>query len=169
MNHSNSFFGINSFMRKHPQAWAHIKGSLSYPNINGVVAFYSHAKGVLVVAEVQGLPKTARLCASPIFGFHIHEGGACTGNETDPFVNAKAHYNTQNCPHPYHAGDLPPLFGADGYAFAAFLTNRFNVNEIIGKAVIIHASPDDFKTQPSGNAGNKIACGIIVARNCADL
>ena len=46
-------------------------------------------------------------------------------------------------------------------AFLAFITDRFTANEVIGKTVIIHDSPDDFTTQPSGNAGNKIACGII--------
>ena len=56
---------------------------------------------------------------------------------------------------------MPPLFGADGYAFLAFVSSRFTVNEILGKTVIIHSGVDDFKTQPSGNAGEKIACGVI--------
>jgi len=56
---------------------------------------------------------------------------------------------------------MPPLFGNNGRAVSIFLTNRFSIEEVIGKAVIIHGSPDDFTTQPSGNAGEKIACGII--------
>ena len=63
--------------------------------------------------------------------------------------------------HPYHAGDLPPLFGSGGVAVSVFLTDRFHLEDIIGKTVIIHSSPDDFTTQPSGNAGAKIACGEI--------
>ena len=86
-----------------------------------------------------------------------------TGNEDDPFADAKTHYNPKSCPHPYHAGDLPPLFSANGYAYSAVLTDRFTVDEIIGKTVVIHSSPDDFTTQPSGNAGRKIACGVITA------
>ena len=71
------------------------------------------------------------------------------------------HYNPKDCPHPYHAGDMPPLFGNNGEAFMAFMTDRFTVEEIIGKTVIIHSNPDDFTTQPGGNSGEKIACGKI--------
>lgn len=63
--------------------------------------------------------------------------------------------------HPYHAGDLPPLFSANGNAVLEVLTDRFNIHQIIGKTIIIHRNPDDFTTQPSGNAGEKIACGVI--------
>lgn len=81
----------------------------------------------------------------------------------DPFANAMAHYDPEGCPHPYHAGDMPPLFGNNGFAFSAFITDRFSIREIIDKTVIIHSAPDDFMTQPSGNSGAKIACGVIKA------
>ena len=110
-----------------------------------------------------GLPTSADKCKSPIFAFHIHAGESCTGNSEDPFANALTHYNPNDCSHPFHVGDLPPLFGNNGYAFLAFITNRFSVKEIIGKTIIVHSSFDDFSTQPSGNAGEKIACGQIVA------
>ena len=84
-------------------------------------------------------------------------------NIPNTFPNARAHYNPHDCHHPYHAGDMPPLFGADGYAFLTFVTSRFTVNEIIGKTIIVHSEPDDFSTQPSGNAGEKIACGVIIS------
>jgi len=71
------------------------------------------------------------------------------------------HYNPDTCPHPHHAGDLPPLFRADGYAFAMFLTDRFSVQELIGKTMILHSGPDDFTTRPAGNSRTKIACGTI--------
>lgn len=61
-----------------------------------------------------------------------------------------------------NAGDLPPLFENNGLAVSVFLTNRFSVNQIIGKTIIIHDKPDDFTTDPSGNSGTKIACGVIV-------
>ena len=100
-------------------------------------------------------------CGGGIFAFHIHSGGQCSGNEKAPFANALAHYDRDDCPHPAHAGDLPPLFENQGYAFQMFLTGRFSLCEVIGKTVIIHSGPDDFTSQPSGNAGSKIACGQI--------
>lgn len=156
--------GLSQILRRAPQAVAVMRGSPQNSQINGTVKFYNTRIGVLVVADIIGLPVLREECRQGIFAFHIHNGNACTGEGEDPFSNAGTHYNPKGCPHPYHAGDMPPLFSADGRAFLAFLTDRFTVNEIIGKAVIIHDSPDDFTTQPSGNAGKKIACGIIGRR-----
>lgn len=162
MNHNNNnCVNCVSMAGNRPTARASIKGSPTYPDILGNVDFYQTNMGVMVVAEIFGLPSPTNPCESPVFGFHIHSGGSCTGNETDPFADAMTHYNPKNCPHPHHAGDMPPLFGNQGYAFLMFLTDRFNAREIIGKTVIIHDRPDDFTTQPAGNAGNKIACGVI--------
>ena len=148
------------FARK-ADAAACIKGSCKYPNIKGTVRLYQLCGCVMVTVEVDGLPIGTKPCGEPIFAFHIHAGERCTGNAEDPFADAGMHDNTYGCPHPYHAGDMPPLFGARGSAISVFLTDRFEVKDIIGKTVIIHASPDDFATQPSGNAGIKIACGEI--------
>ncbi len=142
-------------------AVAVIKGSEAYPDIHGRALFYTTRSGVLVWVEMSGLPTATGLCDKPVFAFHIHDGTVCAGDATDPFAQAGSHYNPDGCPHPYHAGDLPPLFGVNGRAFAAFLTNRFTLSQVLGKAVILHARPDDFTTQPAGNAGAKIACGII--------
>lgn len=144
-----------------PAAIAQVKGSPDYPDINGVVQFYGANNGVIVAARVTGLPKGDGECFKPIFAMHIHSGDSCSGNETGYFADAMSHYNPDNCPHPYHAGDMPPLFGCDGFAFLAFLTDRFTVTDIIEKTVIIHLNPDDFTTQPAGNSGEKIACGVI--------
>lgn len=150
-----------SVLRRRPNATAHIEGSRDHASIRGIVSFYQMKNGVLVVSEITGLPSPTERCRYPIFAFHIHGGGSCTGNEADPFANTLTHYNPLGCQHPYHAGDLPPLFGAGGDAFSAVLTDRFTVNEIIDKTVVIHAMPDDFTTQPAGGAGEKIACGVI--------
>ena len=88
-------------------------------------------------------------------------GTSCTGNSNDEFPNAKAHYNPKNCPHPYYAGDLPPLIENNGYSYMSVFLNKFKVKDIIGKVIIIHDMPDDFTTPPSGNFGAKIACGEI--------
>lgn len=161
----DSYRTFLSMLRQPPQALAVLRGSAKYPDIQGNVFFYQLAEAVLVVAEVTGLPKVQGQFNDPVFGFHIHSGGDCTGNRQDPFAGAGGHYNPDQLPHPYHAGDLPPLFGNGGYAFSTFITNRFAVDEIIGKTIIIHADPDDFMTQPSGNAGEKIACGKIIGQS----
>ncbi len=154
------FNSLNFLFRKRPDAVAVVSGSESFPNIRGRVLFYGSTCGVTVVSEITGLPRGGQ-CQKPVFAFHIHVGDECIGNDTDPFANADGHYNPNGCAHPYHAGDLPSLFGANGRAFSAVLTDRFTVREIIGKTVIIHSRPDDFTTQPAGNAGEKIACGVI--------
>ncbi len=158
---NNNIPDFQSLFNIRPQARAKINGSILYPTIDGDVWFYNAGSAVLVVVDVEGLPNPPTRCSSPIFALHIHEGGNCSGNSTDPFYDAGMHYNPNNCLHPYHSGDLPTLFGVNGNAFLATLTNRFSINEIIGKTIIIHSSPDDFKTQPSGNSGTKIACGEI--------
>lgn len=147
--------------RKNLRATAEIRGSVKYPQIYGKVEFFQRQEGVIVSVYVSGLPESNNVCEKPVFAMHIHSGGSCSGNETDYFADAMTHYNPHNCPHPYHSGDMPPLFGANGLAFSMFLTDRFTVREIIGKTVIIHSRPDDFSTQPSGNSGEKIACGVI--------
>ena len=144
-------------------ATAFVYGSKSYPELRGKVMFQQLQSGVLVTAQVTGLPHKNDPCSSGVFGFHIHEGSDCTGTDADPFANVGSHYNPGGCPHPHHAGDMPPLFENDGFAYLSFLTDRFTVKEIIGKTVIIHSAPDDFTTQPSGNSGQKIACGRIGA------
>ena len=148
-------------LQRVPAAGAELRGSSDYPSISGRVFFYPTERGVLVAAQVYGLPVAVSPCKGRIFAFHIHSGATCTGNQNDAFADTKSHYNPGGCEHPYHAGDLPPLWGNDGYAVQIFLTDRFSVSEIIGKTVVIHGGLDDFTTQPSGNAGAKIACGII--------
>ncbi len=143
-------------------ASAQITGGRMYPMINGIVKFTQTDKGVMVTAEISGLPHIQGMCSGGVFGFHIHEGTSCAGNAEDQFADTKMHYNPAQCAHPYHAGDMPPLFENNGYAYMSFLTNRFTVNEIIGRTVVIHSRADDFTTQPSGNSGIKIACGKIV-------
>lgn len=136
------------------RAVAFIRGSSTAPSVNGRVAFYQRGRCVLVVADINGLPPNS----TGFYGFHIHEGTACTGIDFD---DSRSHYNPTGVPHPRHAGDLPPLMLCGRSAHSEVLTDRFNVTEIIGRTVIIHDNPDDFTTQPSGDAGMKIACGII--------
>ena len=142
-------------------AAAKIEGGNGYPNLNGIAVFSQTDKGVLVTVRVKNLPKS-QICNESIYAFHIHNGESCTGNKEDQFSNAKTHYNPYDCPHPYHAGDLPSLIENGGFAYMTVLTNRFTVDEIINKVIIIHENKDDFTTQPSGISGTKIGCGKII-------
>ncbi len=150
-----------SILRRLPHAVAVMQGGPRNRQLGGTVKFYQTGEGVLVVADVLGLPVSADACAPDFFALHIHGGGNCSGNDEDPFADAGTHYDPSGCPHPAHAGDMPPILSVDGRAFLVFLTDRFTVSEVIGKTVIIHDRPDDFTTRPSGNAGAKIACGVI--------
>ncbi len=158
-----NFRNYAALLMRTPHASTELKGGAAYPNIHGTVRFYQTRNGVLIAVEVGGLPHSHGACQHPVFGFHIHEGSECMGDMHDPFSGAMSHYNPEECAHPFHAGDLPPLFGNHGYAFSVFLTERFSLSEILGRTIIIHGNPDDFTTQPSGNAGEKLACGVIAS------
>lgn len=142
-------------------AAAEVTGDAAHPNLHGDVIFFHMVRGTLVIADFMGLPKGNGMCDKPILGFHIHEGGACTGSAQDPFADTGGHFNPGNCQHPMHAGDLPPLFSNNGFAWQAFFTNRFTPEEVIGHTVVVHSMTDDFRSQPSGDTGQKIACGMI--------
>ncbi len=131
-----------------------LAGGGDYPELRGVARFYPVREGTVVFVEVGGLPRGD----DRVFGLHIHAGGDCGGAD---FPHVMSHYDPRDRPHPSHAGDLPPLFGCDGRALSVFLTDRFTVGEVVGRTVILHAGPDDFTTQPSGNSGKKLACGVI--------
>lgn len=138
-----------------PDAVARICGGANAPCLSGQVRFYQECGSVLVVAEVTGFSVGDQ---NGFFALHIHEGDSCCG---EGFPATGGHYNPKRTPHPDHAGDLPPLLVCDGRAYLAVRTGRFRVSEIIGRTVVIHGGSDDFHSQPAGNAGAKIACGVI--------
>ncbi|MBC8630878.1 superoxide dismutase family protein [[Eubacterium] tenue] len=152
-----------SYNPSKPNAYAKIKGGPLAPCISGIVYLYQLEDGVYVKAYIAGIPNINNQTSS-FHGFHIHEVGDCTvGNESDPFTDAKSHYNPTKVDHPMHAGDLPPILSADGIGVLSTFTNRFTVNDVIGKSFILHSGYDDFTTQPSGNSGSRLACGVIVS------
>ncbi len=153
--------GLCSILNRRADAAAFISGSEKYPNIHGRVLFYGVGRAVLVRAEVMGLPKEDGRCGGRFLGFHIHSGEKCSGNADDAFADTDGHYNPNDRTHPHHAGDMPSLLDANGEALSLFITDRFTLREVIGKAVIIHLMEDDLTSQPAGNSGEKIACGII--------
>ncbi len=151
---------LRHILSNFPNAKAYIKGIDEFCNINGTVSFYKFRGKVIVVVDITGLPIAENNC-NTIFALHIHDGESCTGNFAEPLANTKGHFDKKLNPHPYHTGDLPPIFSNNGDGWFAFVTDKFSINDICGKTVIIHSNPDDFTTQPAGNSGEKIACGII--------
>lgn len=133
----------------------------------GTLTLTQEADGVRIAFEASNLP--------PGFhGFHIHAVGKCE----PPFTSAGGHFNPAKENHPNHAGDLPNLLvNADGKASAVLTTARFRIADLFdadGSALIIHADPDnhanlpkryrpdpDANTLATGDAGGRIACGVI--------
>lgn len=143
------------YCRNCPDAVAKIQGGAEAPQLSGCVYFYQEKGYVLIIAKIYGLPMESE---TGFFGFHVHQGESCSGAD---FSETGSHYNPTGQAHPKHAGDLPPLLACRGSAYLSVKTDRFSVNEIIGRTVVIHSDPDDFHSQPAGNAGRKIACGVI--------
>lgn len=141
--------------KKCPDAVAQIHGGMEAPQLSGCVHFYQESGCVLIVAQISGLPMESE---TGFFGFHIHEGDRCSGTD---FSGTGSHYNPTDRLHPKHAGDLPPLLAYQGNVYWSIKTDRFSIKDIIGRTVVIHSDPDDFHSQPAGNAGKKIACGVI--------
>jgi Cu-Zn family superoxide dismutase len=130
---------------------------------HGWMRFTQTAEGMHVTGEIQGLKPHAR------HAFHIHEFGDCTSGDGK---SAGSHYNPEGHPHAgpdttmRHAGDLGNL-ESDGSGVARYdrtlpdLTVGGELNPVLGRSVIVHAGEDDFTTQPTGNAGDRIGCGVI--------
>lgn len=134
--------------------------------VKGTVQFEQKDDKVMVVADVSGLPPNSE------HGFHIHEKGDCSAADG---TSAGGHFNPANKPHGHgtaerHVGDMPNLKAdAHGVAKASFemdlmTLNDGSANNIVHRAVIVHKDPDDYKSQPVGNAGARVACGVIKAQ-----
>lgn len=147
-------------------AVAQIAGGPLSPELRGVVYLQDVPGGVWISVEMWGLPayQPAQNGQDPVgpHGFHIHENGTCEVDDPEnPFQAAGGHWNPYAQPHGNHAGDFPVLFSNSGYARMYFFTDRFKVNQTIGRSIIIHQNPDDYRSQPAGDAGKRLACGVI--------
>jgi Cu-Zn family superoxide dismutase len=131
---------------------------------NGMVRFVQAGDKVLVAGEIRDLqPNTEH-------GFHIHEKGDCSSGDA---MSAGGHFNPGATQHGqysmamHHAGDLPSL-KADGNGVGSFSVELEGISvggttaDILGRGLIVHRDPDDFKTQPTGNSGPRLACAVIV-------
>ena len=166
MNWENIKVLTDLILNNYPKAYAEIKGSPQYPDIEGGVFFYETEigdgkKGTYIVTEITGLPYEEGECVQPFLGYHIHAGRFCKGDRMDPFKESEGHFNPKNCPHPAHEGDLPPLLNNRGTAVSVVWDTHFKLSDIVGRTIIVHSMADDFRTQPAGDSGMKIACGKI--------
>lgn len=157
---------LQSYLRvavqEKPAARAQLRGSRAFPRLRGTLWLYPAEEGTLVAIEMFHLPVSKAVCAPNLFALHIHQGASCSGTGEDPFAHTAGHWNPQKCSHPAHAGDLPPLFAdKNGFACMAVYTDRFRLEDVVGRTVVVHSGADDFKTQPAGASGSKIACGEI--------
>ncbi len=145
-----------------PKATAQLK-STAGNSASGMVNFTQSGSKVMVKGEVRGLKPNAEL------GFHVHEKGDCSSPDGN---SAGGHFNPDGKPHgqagsmAHHAGDFPMLkTDAAGVAAFSFESTTISVGsgmaDIVGRGLIVHAQADDYKTQPTGNSGARLACAVI--------
>jgi Cu-Zn family superoxide dismutase len=127
----------------------------------GTVTLVQSPQGTLLHVRVHGLPPGPH-------GFHVHETGSCT----PPFSSAGGHYNPDETKHGLlseqgmHAGDMPNLHVPEsGTLEIEILNGLLDLDDSLfdadGAAIVVHRNPDDYRTDPHGNAGERIACGVI--------
>ena len=134
--------------------------------VKGDLMFANQGTAVSIRGEITGLTPGKE------HGFHVHEVGECSGPD---FKSAGEHFNPTKDPHggpqssSRHLGDIPNVKAdKDGRATVDVSVKGVTLvdkdggpNQILGKAIVVHAMPDDYKTQPSGGSGARIACGVI--------
>jgi Cu-Zn family superoxide dismutase len=130
-------------------------------NVKGIVTFTKENDGIKVVADIEGLKEGKH-------GFHIHETGDCSADDGS---SAGGHFNPEGVMHGArtdsmrHVGDFGNIDADNkGKAHVEFIDRHISFSgakNIIGRAVIIHAAADDLTSQPSGDAGKRVACGVI--------
>ncbi len=132
-----------------------VAGTVTFEQLSG--------KQVKVTAHLTGLKPGKH-------GFHVHEKGDCSAPDA---TSAGGHFNPTKKEHGepspmHHMGDLGNIeAGPDGmahYETTVDFVEMEGPNSVVGKAVIVHADPDDLKSQPTGNAGGRQACGVIEAK-----
>jgi Cu-Zn family superoxide dismutase len=146
-------------------ATATLQGAPEDTDFSGTITVTQEGNGVRVVADVQGVDRDGR------HGFHVHETGECAhGEGSGHFTSAGGHFNPNNAEHTCppnearHAGDLGNIEITNGTGRADVTTDLLTLsgpNSVVGKAIILHANEDDCQTQPTGNAGDRLACGVV--------
>lgn len=154
------YYYLSPFFKSHTAASAVV-----YPTqdskVSGIVEFKQEKSGVRVTAKITGL-------TPGLHGFHVHEFGSCNSHDG---MCTGGHFNPTNAPHGaptdhnVHVGDFGNITAdSNGNGYYNELNHHIKLSgphSIIGRSVIIHADPDDLTTQPTGNSGKRLGCGVI--------
>jgi superoxide dismutase, Cu-Zn family len=164
-NYAQSKVNMDAMPMNAKHAPIHQAVCVVYPTqgntVTGIVTFTASEGGIKVIADLQGLSPGKH-------GIHIHECGDCSATDG---TSAGGHFNPLSKTHGApmdamrHEGDMGNIVAdASGKAHLEYIDTMIALegeNSIIGRSVIIHKNEDDFKTQPTGNAGARVACGVI--------
>jgi Cu-Zn family superoxide dismutase len=149
-----------------PSARATLQGAPEDTDFTGTVTFTQQGDSLLVVADFAGVDTPGE------HGFHVHATGECSHDPAGKhFSTAGGHFDPTQVEHacppaePRHAGDLGNVqIGANGAGRSEQTTNLLSLsgpNSVVGKAIILHSGADDCQTQPTGNSGDRLACGVV--------
>ena len=152
---ASSLGGPSATAELQPRSGSTVSGSVRFIEVDGKLR---------VEAKVAGLTPGEH-------GFHVHEAGDCSAPDAS---SAKGHFNPTGKAHGYHGsaerhgGDLPNLLanaqGEATYSAEVSGLSLSGATGVVGRSVVVHADPDDYKSQPAGNSGKRVACGVIAAR-----
>lgn len=140
-----------------------LQGDPADTDFAGSVSITPEGSGVRIVADISGVDKDGK------HGIHVHENGMCDhqGEGGKHFTSAGGHFNPAGTEHacpptdPRHAGDLGNIDVSGGKGHLELSVTNLTADQLNGKAIILHAGEDDCKTQPTGNSGDRLACGVV--------
>lgn len=145
-----------------PAMTATLQGAPDDTDFSGTVTLTPDGTGVRVVAELSGVDTDGQ------HAIHVHENGMCDHEAGGKhFTSAGSHFNPAGAEHacpptePRHAGDMGNVAISGGSGRLELTLNNVTADQLAGKAIILHAKQDDCKTQPTGDAGDRLACGVV--------